>query len=138
MKKQRAVAILFSIVLSCLAANAQEDVQLPKPTATTNRYVGFNVNPLLSQMLPLSNVQPLNSLYSIMVRRYFDKEIGIRTGFGVVAGDNNTNSLRFSLSLTNGGTWAKTFTTLLEVGQHLKLWKMSIRNLAIWNFFFLA
>ena len=95
MKKQRAVAILFSIVLSCLAANAQEDVQLPKPIATTNRYVGFNVNPLLSQMLPLSNVQPLNSLYSIMVRRYFDKEIGIRTGFGVVASDNNTNAFAF-------------------------------------------
>ncbi len=119
--KQLKTLFILPILLLAFTANAQEEVLLPKPIATSNRYVGFNVNPLLSQMLPLSNVQPLNSLYSIMVRRYFDKEIGIRTGFGVVAGDNNQNAFAFQFEFDKRRHLGKNFYYFTGGGAALEI-----------------
>lgn len=74
------------------------------------RYVGFNCNPLLAQVIPFNAINPISTNASILVRSYNNKANGFRAGYGISTGDNN-GFMNMYLSLDSdrrrklGGKW---------------------------------
>jgi hypothetical protein len=62
------------------------------------RYIGFNANPMLAQVLPFNNINRNSFNASIINRMYNRKNGGIRFGFGVGIDQNNDiNNMFFSI-----------------------------------------
>jgi hypothetical protein len=81
------IALLTTVLIF-----AQEPI--PKKT----RYIGFNANPMLAQVLPFNSINRNSFNASIINRFYGRKNTGIRFGFGVGIDQNNdVNNMFFSI-----------------------------------------
>ncbi len=63
-----------------------------------SRYIGFNTNPILAQIIPFNNINPQLSNASLMFRSYNSNDNGIRAGYGLsLANDNDFQSMFVSV-----------------------------------------
>ncbi len=71
-------AILIAVVLLSTRVFSQTVVGLGY-----TRYIGFNTNPILAQVIPFNNINPQLASASLMFRSYNYNDNGIRAAYGL-------------------------------------------------------
>ncbi|MBS3915077.1 MAG: hypothetical protein KG003_11290 [Bacteroidetes bacterium] len=85
------ILILFSLFF-CLFPH-----QSKAQDSTSQKYLGFDANPMLSQFLPFNRVVVSSNTFAVTTRRYWGRH-GLRASYGVGLGDAlDVNFLQFML-----------------------------------------
>jgi hypothetical protein len=62
------------------------------------KYIGFNANPILAQVIPFNNINPRMTSAALMFRSYNFDDNGIRASYGLnLSGDNDFQSMTLSI-----------------------------------------